>query len=129
MRSAQVYNFQYDMPKVKDFGYNELRAPGGQNIWSYSSKPKLGIKAQDTEDGKGVKVLDVDDESAAEKAGIKEGDIITRFDGKEVNSANDLSEGARAAKDKVSIKVNLLRDGKTQEIEIKIPKKLKTANL
>ena len=128
MRSAQVYNFQYDMPKVKDFGYNEL-TPRGQNNWSYSFKPKLGIKAQDTEDGKGVKVLDVDDESAAEKAGIKEGDIITRFDGKDVNSANDLSEGARAAKDKVSIKVNLLRDGKPQEIEIKIPKKLRTANL
>jgi len=31
--------------------------------------------------------LEVGDESAAEKAGIKEGDIITSFDGKEVNSA------------------------------------------
>ena len=91
--------------------------------------PKLGIKAQDTEEGKGVKVLDVADESLAEKAGIKEGDIITEFDGKTINSADDLAEAAQDAREKSSMKVQLTRDGKSQTIEIKIPKKLKTANL
>ncbi len=84
---------------------------------------KFGIKAQDTEEGKGVKVLDVDDESAAAKAGIKEGDIITRFDGKEINSATALAEAARAAKEKASVHVSILRDGKPQEIEVKVPEK------
>jgi len=90
---------------------------------------KFGIRAQDTEDGKGVKVLDVDDESVAEKAGIKEGDIITRFDGKEINSATALTEAARAAREKSSVKVSLIRDGKTQEIEVRVPKRLRTADL
>ena len=73
--------------------------------------------------------MDVQDESLAEKAGIKEGDIITDFNEKPIKSADDLVEQARAARELNSIKVKLLREGKSENIEIKIPKKLKTANL
>ena len=76
-----------------------------------------------------MKVLEVGDESAAEKAGIKEGDLITSFDGAAVNSAVTLAELAKAAKDKPSVKIGLIREGKAREIEIRVPKKLKTANL
>jgi len=103
-----------------------------QFLYNYdktTARPRLGIKAQDTEDGKGVKVLDVQDESLADKAGIKEGDIITDFNEKPIKSADDLVEQARAARELNSIKVKLLREGKSENIEIKIPKKLKTANL
>jgi serine protease Do len=93
------------------------------------TKPRLGIKAQDTEEGKGVKVLEVDDESAAAKAGVKEGDIITSFNGNNVNSADELMDAAKDVKNKSNFKINILRDGKTQEVEVKIPKKLKTASL
>ena len=134
MQLNRVYNFNYDDPQMKAYNYKfkQLMPPGAESYRSFSwsdEKPRLGIKAQDTEDGKGVKVLEVGDESAAEKAGIKEGDIITSFDGKEVNSAVTLAELARAGKDKASIKVGLTREGKAREIEVKIPKKLKTANL
>jgi serine protease Do len=123
--TAEAYSFS--MPKMEDFNYE---TPMPDRIYGFNrSQARLGIKAQDTEDGKGVKVLDVDDESAAEKAGIKEGDIITTFDGKEVNSVTALAELARASKAKVSVKVNLLRDGKSQEVEVKTPRKLKTADL
>jgi serine protease Do len=94
-----------------------------------AGRPRLGIKAQDTEDGKGVKVLDVDDESIADKAGIKEDDIITEFNGKTVNSADDLAAAARESREKPSVTVKLNRDGKAQTVELKTPKKLKTANL
>jgi serine protease Do len=96
---------------------------------TFNNPLKFGIRAQDTEDGKGVKVLDVDDESTAAKAGIKEGDIITRFDGKEINSATALTEAAHAAKEKASVKISLIRDGKTQEVEVHVPKRLRTADL
>jgi serine protease Do len=98
-------------------------------IYSYPGKPRLGIKAQDTEDGKGVKVLSVDDESTAEKAGIKEGDVITEFDGKKISSTDELVTAAREAKDKQAVKITFTRDGKSQTVEVKTPKKLKTANL
>jgi serine protease Do len=124
----------YKMPNMNfnfDNGSGAYNYPGAPRVYGYSygAKPRLGIKAQDTEDGKGVKVLEVGDESAAEKAGMEEGDIITKFDGKDVNSATDLAELARASKDKPSIKVSIIRDGKTKEIDIKIPRKLKTADL
>ena len=93
------------------------------------NKTRLGLKAQETEEGKGLKVLDVDDESAAAKAGIKEGDIITTFDGTEVNNIDKLREVSRPALDKGSFKVKLMRDGKQQEVEVKIPKNLKSTSL
>jgi serine protease Do len=125
----KTYNFS--MPKVEKL--KELSEMDGMNApysfsWS-NDKHRLGIKAQDTEDGKGVKVLDVDEESTADKAGVKEGDIITEFDGKPVNSAETLANLARENREKSSYKIHLNRDGKSQEVEIKIPKKLKTADL
>ena len=74
-------------------------------IWG-PMPPKIGIKAQDTEEGKGVNVLDVTDGSAAEKAGLKKGDVITRFDGNEVNSANELIQQVRGSREKSSVKVD-----------------------
>ena len=121
----------FTMPRVSpapemnfEFDHNGF----GQSFYS-PGRGRIGLKAQDTEDGKGVKVLDVADESLAEKAGLKEGDIITEFDGKAVNSADDLVDAAKASKDKNSISVKYNRDGKAQTAEIKIPKKLKTTNL
>ncbi len=92
-------------------------------------KPRIGIKVQDTEEGKGVKVLEVDKESAGEKSGIKENDIITSFDGKDVNSADELAKASQESKDKSSVKIQLKRNGRSQTVELRIPKKLKTAQL
>jgi len=122
VRSYGPYdNGQFNMRQYMPRGFGEL--------YGVPNPLKFGIRAQDTEDGKGVKVLDVDDESTAAKAGIKEGDIITRFDGKEINSATALTEAAHAAKNKVSVKISFIRDGKTQEIEVHVPKRLRTADL
>lgn len=99
------------------------------NFRATNDRPRLGLKVQDTEDGKGVKVLDVDEGSVAEKAGIKKDDVITSFEGKDVSSAGDLARASREMKDKSSLKVQLNRNGKAQTIDIKVPKKLKTANL
>ena len=121
----------YAMPKVApapDMNFNWDNNFGQSYSYSYSGRGRIGIKAQDTEEGKGVKVLEVGDESLAEKAGIKEGDIITEFDGKTVNSADELADAAKGAREKNSITVKYNRDGKSQTSEIKIPKKLKTTN-
>ncbi|MBI2593390.1 trypsin-like peptidase domain-containing protein [Candidatus Daviesbacteria bacterium] len=55
----------------------------------------------------GAYIVDVVPGSAAEKAGIESGDIITKIDGKEVNTQNFISEFIRTKKpgDKVSIEV------------------------
>ncbi|MEP6747956.1 MAG: PDZ domain-containing protein [Bacteroidota bacterium] len=119
--SSFTLNAPYQAYKNFNFDNNNFNFSWG--------KPRLGLKAQETEDGKGLKVLDVDDESAAEKAGIKEGDIITTFDGTEVNNIDKLRELSKAAIDKGHFMVKLTRDGKLQELEVKIPKDLKTGSL
>jgi serine protease Do len=126
-----TYSESFVMPRVvttPDMNFNFDHNGMGQSFY-YSSRGRIGIKAQDTEDGKGVKVLEVGDESLADKAGLKEDDIITEFDGKPINSADDLAEAAKGSREKNSITVKYTRDGKPQTAEIKIPKKLKTTNL
>jgi serine protease Do len=91
-------------------------------------RPRLGLSIQDTDDGVGVKVLDVDDDSPADKAGIKEDDIIVGVNDHEVTGTDDVTKAMRE-KDKSSFTFRVKRDGKTQNIEVKIPKKLKTADL
>lgn len=137
---AQTYQFNGPQNYFKEFKLDELNeimpktfefSPGPYGMFNAPGHgPKLGIKAQDTETGVGVKVLELAEESAAEKAGIKEDDIITEFNGKKVNSAEELArEAAAAGKEKIKVPVKLLRNGKTMNLDIVIPKKLKTANL
>ncbi|HMK19907.1 MAG TPA: PDZ domain-containing protein [Chitinophagaceae bacterium] len=124
-------NFKMEMPDY------EMLAPKIQAMprmrgqaWSYSGgAPRLGLSVQDTDDGKGVKVIDVDDESNAAKAGLKENDIITNFNGTEVNSADEVAKLVKENKDKPTISLKIKRDGKVQTVEVKMPRKLKTADL
>ena len=105
------------------------RTPIAPRVWA-GNGPKLGLSIQDNEDGKGVKVTEVDQEdSYALKAGLKEGDIITEADGKTINNADDLVNVIRQSKEKISITLKVVRNGKTQNIEIKMPRKLRTADL
>ncbi|MES1198036.1 MAG: PDZ domain-containing protein [Chitinophagaceae bacterium] len=121
-------NFDKMMPRLNEL--NKIRTPYGQNwSWAGGGGPKLGLSVQDTDDGKGVKVLEVDEESNAAKAGVKEDDIITEADGKPVNSTDDIAKIIKESKDKTSVMLKLNRGGKTQNIEVKIPRRLKTADL
>ena len=97
--------------------------------WSGDSGPKLGISVQDTEDGKGVNVIEVDDDGNAAKAGIKKNDIITDVDGKAVRSTDEIAKLIKDSREKPSVKMKLLRGGKIQTIDVKIPRKLKTTDL
>jgi serine protease Do len=92
-------------------------------------KPRLGVQIQDLEEGNGVKITGVDEESPAKKAGLKENDIITDINGAEVKDVDDLRTKIKDLKEGDTYKVKYKRDGKSESIDIKIPKKLKTANL
>jgi len=123
-------NFKMDMPDYKDM----LVTPKVQGTpylsrsWN-GGQPRLGLSVQDTDDGKGVKVIEVDEESNAAKAGLKENDIVTHFNDKEVNSADEVAKLVKENKDKPTINLKIKRDGKTQSIEVKMPRKLKTTDI
>ncbi|MCU0379679.1 MAG: PDZ domain-containing protein [Chitinophagaceae bacterium] len=91
--------------------------------------PKMGIRIEDMEDGKGVKITDVEAGSAAEKAGLKKDDILTFIDGKKINNTDDARSSMREGRDKASLPVSVTRDGKPFNVEVKMPRDLKKADL
>lgn len=101
----------------------------GQGFTWSGGNQKLGLSVQDTEDGKGVKVIEVDEGSNAAKAGVKEGDIITHVNDKEVNGADEVAKIVRESREKGSINLKLTRDKKNLNIEVKIPRRIRTAEL
>ncbi|MFL5740908.1 MAG: PDZ domain-containing protein [Flavisolibacter sp.] len=118
-------------PKM-DMGQFKMTMPEGpvyNGAWAVGGRPKLGMSIQDTDDGVGVKVLDVDDEGAAAKAGIKEDDIIVGIDDQVVKGTDDVTNTIRDNKDKTSYTFKVKRNGKTENVEVKVPRKLKKADL
>ena len=64
----------------------------------------------------GVMVARVEAGSPAEKAGIKVGDIVSRIDGKEVESSWDVSAKVRRFDDGQQIPIEIWRNGKAQNV-------------
>lgn len=69
----------------------------------------------DLKDVRGVLVSNVRPGSAAEKAGIKRGDIITAINGEKVEDGNTLRNKVAGTLPGTQIKVTVLRDGKELE--------------
>lgn len=124
---VHAYSFNYNKDG-KPFNFAMPRINGG-NGFIWEGRPHMGLQVQDTEDGKGVKVLDVDDESPAEKAGLKEDDIITMVNGKAVNSVDELKTAVKDAKAGDTFKLSYLRNNQAQSADVKFPKELKTTDL
>jgi serine protease Do len=69
-----------------------------------------------TDPKSGVLVTRIEDDSPAEKAGLRSGDVITGFNGKKVASPNDLRDALDDLKDGQEAKLTVLRHGKQQQI-------------
>ena len=143
-----------NMPKVMMFKSDDLNAPLpkldgkvtelkiakgmpldmsqlGENIALslFNDGPKIGISIEDLTEGAGAKVLEVTEGSPAAKAGITKNDIITSVDGSSICDVATLQEKAANLKAGDNIALKLTRDGKSKEVTIKIPKKVKKANI
>lgn len=122
--------FAYNFNKDFNFQMPEGAIPPMENFnFNFNRKPKIGLQIQDVEEGKGVAVKDVDEGSPASKAGMKDGDVITQVNGKDVAGVDDLRTAIKDVKEGETVRFGYKRDGKNQTAEIKIPKRLKTADL
>lgn len=94
--------------------------------YSKVKRPYIGISGVDLDEKTakvynlvvGVYVKSIEDFSAAEKAGVKVGDVIVKADGKKITSMNELNEIKNSHKigDELKIKVN--RNNKTEELTL-----------
>ena len=73
-------------------------------------------KEQGLEAVRGVMIDSVFQNSPAERAGIRGGDIITRFNGQDVNNASQLSVLVSTVRSGDRIPVELIRDGVRKEV-------------
>jgi serine protease Do len=111
-----------------DFNYN-FNNGQGVRAFSHSRKPRLGLQIEDLEDGNGVKILEVNAETPAGKAGLQKDDVITSFNGKDVKGVDDLRNAMKDVKEGETVKVSYQRGGSTQTADIKFPKAVKKASL
>lgn len=89
-------------------------------------RPYIGISGRDLDEETakanklvvGVYVLSVEEFSAAEKAGIKIGDVIVAIDGKEIKTMDELNEvkNSHSIGDEVTLKIN--RNGNEKELKV-----------
>jgi serine protease Do len=107
------------------FGF---RLPDVPRVFPGMRSPLLGVEAESI-DGQlaqyfgvsdGVLVRSVMKNSAAEKAGIKAGDVILRLDEMKVTSPAEISARLRAARGK-GVSVALLRDHKEMLLQVETP--------
>jgi serine protease Do len=77
----------------------------------------LGVGLDDVEgEGRGAKVRSVESDSPAAKAGLKEGDVIVRFDGESVRSATQLARLVRETPAGRAVAIEVNRGGATQKL-------------
>jgi serine protease Do len=94
-----------------------------------SDRPKFGLGIKDNENGDGAVITNIKEEGAAAKAGLKENDVITEVAGTSVKNIEDLKRLLAANSSKTEISVKALRNGSAQTFTLKVPKKIKTAEL
>ncbi len=75
----------------------------------------------------GALVSSVEKDSPAEKAGIKSGDVILKFNGKEVNRSRDLPAMVVDLSPGVTARVEVWHDGKSRELSVAVGE-MKTAS-
>jgi serine protease Do len=125
---ARAYSFNFNNP---DLNFDLPRTPNMPDGFTFNMarRPKIGLQIQDLEEGKGVKVKDVDEDSPASKAGLKDGDVITQINGKEVAGVDEVRNAIKDLKEGDSVKFTYKRGNRTETSEIKIPKRIRTADL
>lgn len=92
---------------------------GRLGVMIQTMSPELA-KSFDLEKNKGALIAQIQKDSAAEKAGLQEGDIVILFDGKGIDNAADLSRAVASARPDTEHNVKVLREGKEAEVKVKL---------
>lgn len=99
----------------------EPRARNGRELMVLDGRgSQLGVMVSDVEvtaPAGGVTIDQVNDNSPAEKAGIKPGDVVVEYDGERVRSARQFTRLVQETPEGRTVKVGLLRDGKRQTVD------------
>jgi serine protease Do len=123
--------FAFRMPEVMEMPDMPSIDLGGEMAMLPGARPRLGIDAEDiggqlgsffgAPDGEGILVRSVNSGSAAEKAGLKAGDVITSFNGERVRSLGDLRQRLAAQSEAKTAKIGVLRNKSEMTLSVELP--------
>ncbi|MEQ1678022.1 MAG: PDZ domain-containing protein, partial [Chitinophagaceae bacterium] len=117
---------------LKDIESLSFSRSGKGGDWNYNmndnfkmfsedaNRAMLGVTTERTEEG--ARIQDITNESAAEKIGLKENDIITKIDDKKIEGPEDLTAAIKAHKPGDKVTVTYLRDKKEQKATAELTK-------
>ncbi|WP_161604489.1 PDZ domain-containing protein [Roseiconus nitratireducens] len=86
----------------------------GQNA-GQGQRLRLGVALQDAQDG--IRIRGIRRGSAAERAGLQAGDVITAMRGQRVSSASQFTRSVLAEQPGTELPLTIMRDGQSQEIQ------------
>src|SRR5690606_34239249 len=75
----------------------------------------------------GLYVIDVVSDGAAKEAGLKEGDIVTKLDGRIITSSSDLQERIYRLRPGDKVKLTYKRDGKERDVTVTLKEDTRAA--
>ena len=96
----------------------EPKAPSGSSSSSSGYGPNFGSIPDFDEPPKGVRFADVRDGTPAAKAGLKAGDILIEFDGKDIGNLYDFTYALQSHKPGDEVLVKVLRGSQTIEAKV-----------
>jgi S1-C subfamily serine protease len=127
--APQVFNFRMpEMPEVAPMpDIPSIEWEAGNLL---SGRPRLGIDAEDISgqlasyfgapDGEGILIREVNPGSAAEKAGVKAGDVITSLNGERIHGLGEL-RSKLAGNDGKTVKLGVLRNKSALTLDVEVP--------
>jgi putative serine protease PepD len=99
---------------------NTVRSIASQLIASGKAEHAyLGVAVESTESG-AARISQVRSGTAADRAGLRVGDIITAVDGKRIDSADALTSAINAQKPGDTVSVTYTRDGASHAVQVKL---------
>lgn len=83
-------------------------------------RPSLGVQIGGTEDTPGATVRFVTRGSAAEEAGIRQGDVISKIDGRELSSPAVFTDSLAERSPGETLTLTVQRDGREMEVKVRL---------
>jgi serine protease Do len=117
-RIGESANFNFHVPAAV---YREEweRLVAGEDFAGHSGA-LLGVTGVASDGGRGLRITTVHTGEPAEKAGVKVGDVLVLFDGKEVKSLDKLIELVGERMPGQTVIAEIVRDGRSQRFKIEL---------
>ena len=111
-------------PSALTQGRTDAGGPGWMALLGGGSE--IGVSVRDVQQAEverqkirgGAAIEDVRSGSAADKAGLKKGDIVVEFDGERVRSARQLTRLVQETPSGKSVKATVVRDGRRTDVSL-----------